>query len=397
MFSQNMIISSVFVSQEDGCVSQGLKENGNSGPYRQMTKVVKSTYTNGETCLHNVTQITNGNGDGVKSPLRVSVEERQARAAPANAVNGTTNGTPCTSPSPVTPDSLRESLSDSCSNRSSTDSLPGLRSPQKSMNAPPNGLEESEPIYAESTKRKRRTPCDGKSSESETEVNASDNQRATITVMAARTEENNRTFYLSSPDSAVSTQWTHFSPTAPKDLQIPVFTWPNSPDATQATPSSSTQHKPQSSPPVPPKINSRPPRLGTSSLSLAPLPELSFNVVLPPKDATPLPSQRDGPVVSTHRSLEGCIDEVEEEVESDGTAQRSGSCTRPGDSINGPAVRGFASREWKSESSATPGTANKSSSQTPAGVPEENSKAIESINASRDPAPPPPPPKKHHR
>ncbi|XP_051733966.1 inactive tyrosine-protein kinase PRAG1 isoform X1 [Ctenopharyngodon idella] len=395
-----MIISSVFVSQEDGCVSQSPKENGNGSPYRQMTKVVKSTYTNGDSCLHNVTQQTNGNGDRVTSPLRVSVEERQARTAPGNVVNATTNGTPSTSPSPMTPDSFHESLSDSCSNRSSTDSLLGLRSPQKSTSTPPNGLKESEPIYAESTKRKRRTPC-VQSSESETEVSANDNQRATITVMAAHTEENNRTFYLSSPDSAVSTQWTHFSPTVPKDSSSLAFTWPNSPDATQATPNSSTQPKPQSSPPVPPKINSRPPRLGTSSLSLAPLSELSFNVVLPPKDTTPVSSQRDASVITVperkHRNLEGCIDEVEEEVESERTAQKSGSSTRPGDSINGPAVRGFASREWKSESSATPGTANKSTSQTQAGVPEEDSKATESINTSRDPAPPPPPPKKHHR
>lgn len=395
-----MIISSMFASQEDGCVSQSLKENGNDGPYRQMTKAVKSTYTKGDSRLHNVTQRTNGNSDGVTSPLRVSVEERQARSAPGNANNGTpstTNGTPST-PSPMTPDSFHESLSDSCSNRSSTDSLPG---PQNSS-APPNGLEESEPIYAESTKRKRRMPCDGK--ESETELNASDAQRATITVVAAHTEENNRTFYLSSPDSAVSTQWTHFSPTAPKDSSSPAFTWP---DAAEATPSAS-QPKPQSSPPVPPKTNSRPPRLGTSSLSL-PLPEISFNVV-PPKDVLlPVPSHVDStaPVrsapVRKHRSMEGCIDEVEEEGES----ERSGSCTRPVESINGPAVRGFVSREWKSESSATPGTGNKSSSQTPAGVPEENGNASESTrahlnqtsqpNASRDPVPPPPPPKKHHR
>ncbi|XP_077091569.1 inactive tyrosine-protein kinase PRAG1 isoform X2 [Siphateles boraxobius] len=413
-----MIISSIFVSQEERCVSQSLKENGNDGPYRQMTKAVKSTYTNGDACLHNVTQRTNGNSDGVTSPLRVSVEERQARSAPGNVVNGTPstpnipngtpstpntpNGTPSTpntpngtpsTPSPITPDSFHESLSDSFSNRSSTDSLPG---PQNSS-APPNGLEESEPIYAESTKRKRRTPCDGK--ESETEINASDTQRATITVVAAHTEENNRTFYLSSPDSAVSTQWTHFSPTAPKDSTSPAFTWP-----TEGT----SQPKPQSSPPVPPKIHSRPPRLGTSSLSL-PLPEISFTMALPPKEMAPVPSQADSiaPVrpaaVRKRRSLEGCIDEVEEEGES----ERSGSCTRPVESINGPAVRGFLSREWKSESSAMPGTGNKRTSQTPAGVPEENGRPSESTrahlnqtiepNARAHPVPPPPPPKKHHR
>uniref|UniRef100_A0A8C1HZH0 Protein kinase domain-containing protein n=1 Tax=Cyprinus carpio carpio TaxID=630221 RepID=A0A8C1HZH0_CYPCA len=388
-----MIISNIFLSQDDGSVQHSLKENGNSGSYRQMTKAVKSTYANGDLCLHNGT----GNSDGVTSPLRASAVERQARTTPGNEVNGSSNETPGTSPSPMTPDSFRESLSDSCSNRSSVDSLVGLQSPQKS----PSGLKEREPIYAESTKRKRRlnAQCDRnapQSSESETEVNVSDNQRATITVVAAHTEANNRTFYLSSPDSAVSTQWNHFSPTAPKDPSGPSFTWPNAPVATETT-----QPKPQSSPPVPPKVSTRPPRLGTSSLSL-PLPELSFHVVLPPNQMTSQVHTNAHAVrhkSNSASSLEGCIDEVEEEVES----KRLGSCAGLGDSINAPAV---PSREWTSESNAMPGTANKSTSQMPA----EDGRAQESLllspsplihssepNTSRDPAPPPPPPKKHHR
>lgn len=378
------------MSQEDG---HSLKANGNSDSHRPVTK---STYANRD-CIHNGI----GNSDGVTSPLRGSVEERQARTAPGNVVNGSSNETPGTSPSPMSPDSFRESLSDSCSNRSSVDSLVGLRSPQKSLSNPPNGFEESEPIYAESTKRKRRlyAQCDGKalqSSESETEVNVSENQNATITVVAAHTEKNNRTFYLSSPDSAVSTQWTHFSPTASKDPSCPSFAWPNAPDYTETT-----KPKPQSSPPVPPKISTRPPRLGTSSLSL-PLPELSFHVVLPQNQVT---SQVDTNAHAVRhkskcaRSLEGCIDEAEEEVES----KRSGSRGGLGDSINAPAV---PSREWTSESSAMPGTANKSTSQMPA----EDGRAKESLllspsplihssepNTSRALAPPPPPPKKHHR
>ncbi|XP_016112717.1 tyrosine-protein kinase SgK223 [Sinocyclocheilus grahami] len=390
-----MIISNIFMSQEDGCVQHSLKEIGNSDSYRQMTKAVKSTYANGDLCLHNRT----GNSDGVTSPLRASVEERQARTTPGNMVNGSSNETPGTSPSPITPDSFHESLSALCSNRSNVDSLVGLRSPQKSPSVPPNGLEESEPIYAESTKRKRQldAQCDGKapqSSESETEVNVSDNQRATITVVAAHTEENNRTFYLSSPDSAVSTQWTHFSPTAPKDPSCPAFTWPNAPDVTETT-----QPKPRSSPPVPPKISTRPPRLGTSSLSL-PLPELSFHVVLPPNQMT---SQVDTNAQAVRNksnsatSLEGCIDEVEDEVES----KRLGSYGGLGDSINAPAV---PSREWMSESSAVPGTAIKSTSQIPAedGRAKESlllspSPLIHSSEPNTDPTPPPPPPKKHHR
>ena len=62
----------------------------------------------------------------------------------------------------------------------------------------------------------------------EVEIAGVESQRAKITVMAAHTEENNRTFYLSSPDSAVSTQWPHFSPTALKDPSSPAFRWPSS-------------------------------------------------------------------------------------------------------------------------------------------------------------------------
>ncbi|XP_026108598.1 inactive tyrosine-protein kinase PRAG1-like [Carassius auratus] len=395
-----MVISDIIVSQEDGSVPHSLKENGNSDSYRQMTKVVKSTYTNGDTYLHNGT----GNSDGVTRPLRASVGERQGRTAPGNTVNGSSNETPGTSPSPVTPDSFHRSLSDSCSNRSSVDSSPGLRSPQKSPSVPQNGLEGSEPIYAESTKRKRRlnAQSDGKapqSSESDTEVNVSDNQRATITVMAAHTEENNRTFYLSSPDSAVSTQWTHFSPTTPKDPTSPAFTWPNAPDAPE-----STQPKPHSSPLVPPKISTRPPRLGTSSLSPVPLPELSFHAVLSPNLGTSQVEARTPTRTvpewrhKSHstRSLEGCIDEVEEEVESEGTDKRLGSSIGTGDSINSSAVPCIESREWTSESSAMPGTANKSTSHIQAENPSSLIPSSEP-NTSRDPAPPPPPPKKHHR
>ncbi len=292
-------------------------------------------------------------------------------------------------PSPMSPDSFGESLSDSCSNRSSVDSL---GSPQKS---PPNVFEEREPIYAESTKRKRRlyAQCNDKALQS-SEVNVSENQNATITVVAAHTEENNRTFYLSSPDSAVSTQWTsHFSPTAPKDPSSPSFAWPNSSDATETT-----KPKPQSSPPVPPKISTRPPRLGTSSLSL-PLPELSFHVVLPPNQVT---TQVDTNAHAVRhkskcaRSLEQCIDGAEEEVES----KRSGSCGGLGDSINTPAV---PSREWTSESSAMPGTAKQKHQSNANGGWQSQRELLLSPsplihssepNTSRAPVPPPPPSQK---
>lgn len=403
-----MIINNIFVGQEDG----SLRENGDL--YRQQAKTIHSTYENGDPRLHTATQ---RNPSTESSDLRSSVEERRAPlgivvdagTTPGNGLNKTSQTTPSTSPSPTrTPDSCRESL---CSNQSSMDSLTGLPSPQ---NSPGSGsaFGECEPIYAESTKRKRRPPEDEKTRRSPLEI--CENQRATITVMAAHTEENNCTFYLRSPDSAVSTQWTHFSP---KDPSNPAFTWPNTADITDTSSTPSSQPKSQSSPAVPPKINTRSPRLGTSSLSLAPLPELSFHAVLPPKDITCVSSQGPDahlerkPKSLGSRSLERRIDEVDEEVEPE--ERTSGS--RLGDSINGPAVWERRSREW-SPAETTPGTDNnKSSSQTQTDIPAEDPRANETRNVStssplvlsnelsaerstgRDPVPPPPPPKKHHR
>ncbi|KAL8202834.1 UNVERIFIED_CONTAM: hypothetical protein K2H54_026614 [Gekko kuhli] len=103
------------------------------------------------------------------------------------------------------------------------------------------GLPQDEPIYAESTKRKKvqlgtsgthpisnisayspskdqadspwreRTPhlsSDREFQDSATQV------AATITIMAAHTENDNRTIFLSSPDSAVGFQWPCVSPTS---------------------------------------------------------------------------------------------------------------------------------------------------------------------------------------
>lgn len=346
-----MIIGNMFMSEDDG----GVRE-----------KALHSTYVNGDSHLHSVTHRNLSTGE---TGVSLRLEERQTsvgvtESAAVNRLNRTSQES--------SPDSC---LSDICSNRSSVDSITALTSPQNSVSAPPDGTEESEPIYAESTKRKRRPAEDGKT-RPET---IGENQRATITVMAAHTEENNLTFYLSSPDSAVSTQWTHFSP---KEAPVPAFTWP---DASSPSP------KPQSSPPVPPKINTRSPRLGTSSLT--PLPELSFHVS--PKDLTCAPRQADGQ--SEHRSLrsvEGRIDEVDEERE-EGTARR----TDGGAGVNESAVCESRSRE-SSEGRTTPGTNNnnKSSSQTQELRAVSSSSLLE-LNAERTagPEPPPPPPKKHHR
>ncbi|XP_061656886.1 inactive tyrosine-protein kinase PRAG1 isoform X2 [Syngnathoides biaculeatus] len=173
--------------------------------------------------------------------------------------------------------------SSSSSFGSSTDSLPVTRdsfgSPQSPQATAPSSVSGAgyEPIYAESTKKKQKPQRKGvqsypgspdQTSNSELSGEA---QRATITVMASRTEVNNRTFYLSSPDSAISTQ-CHFSPTVHKDPSSTAFRWPNpslsAPSlVTEPIVAPSLHPRLQSSPPIPPKTITRSPKLGTSSLS----------------------------------------------------------------------------------------------------------------------------------
>lgn len=329
----SMIISNIFVTQEEGRGSQNLKKNANGDTCRQQTTTTaktKSTYNgigvntraNSQESHKTPVEIpfsvapsspNTVHSNGISSGSTATVTTKTSSTSPTTALNVDTTShnppPPLRSP-PVL--SKQTSLSDSsCSYRSSTDSLPGPEgsggrqvragSPQSPpaigglQSAPnsPNGKPNSEPIYAESTKKKRRPQGNGMQSnpESPNQTNNSsecsevelsgESQRATITVMAAHTEENNRIFYLSSPDSAISTQ-SHFSPTARKDPSSPAFRWPSpshsAPSLTTEASLTPTFHpKPQSSPPIPPKRTTRSPKLGTSSLS----PSMSSPVPLP--------------------------------------------------------------------------------------------------------------------
>ncbi|KAM4707390.1 inactive tyrosine-protein kinase PRAG1 [Discoglossus pictus] len=96
----------------------------------------------------------------------------------------------------------------------------------------------SEPIYAESTKRKGRKAEKENTTQgnaSEGKLNSLNNDKmyqesttqvaAKITVMAAHTEEDNRTIFLSSPDSAVGVQWAGTSPSSATENLSPIFHW----------------------------------------------------------------------------------------------------------------------------------------------------------------------------
>lgn len=338
----SMIISNIFVTQEEGRGSQSLKKNANGDTCRQQNTTptkTKSTYNGiGVTTRENC---QDSHQASVDIPFSVDIVPSSTPTVHSNGTSSGTTVTKTSSTSPTTtlsvdttshnpPPSIhsppvlskQSSLSDSsCSYRSSTDSLPGAEgsggkqvrsgSP-RSPPAPnsPNGQQDSEPIYAESTKKKRRpqgnggqsnpeSPNQTKNSPTEPELSG-ETQRATITIMAAHTEENNRTFYLSSPDSAISTQ-CHFSPTARKDPSSPAFRWPspshNAPSLVTEVNHAPTLHpKPQSSPPIPPKRTTRSPKLGTSSLSpsmsspvpLTDLPRLGTSS-LSPSISSPVP------------------------------------------------------------------------------------------------------------
>ncbi|XP_067107087.1 inactive tyrosine-protein kinase PRAG1 [Osmerus mordax] len=478
-------ISSVFVTHGDGRGPQGLRENGGGGEAHrsQVTRSIKSPFPASNGML---TQGSPGSPDPpqahVGMPLSISIITTPALASTIHTGNASSQP-PSTSPPPssasssttVTLDSIAQtpqppgrssssflsdpaSLSDCSSYRSSTDSLPGPEgfeppgpdspgSPSASSpGSEPGGRQpaDSEPIYAESTKRKRRLQRgmardEGRPQQLKEEVELAgvESQRAKITVMAAHTEENNRTFYLSSPDSAVSTQWPHFSPTALKDPSSPAFRWPSSGSASLGSentlvPGSSPaylQPKPQSSPPIPPKRNTRSPKLGTSSLSPVPLPDLPALTLLSPKrEETQGKSPTEPPPPAPERrhkfhgsawSWEGRIEE-EEEGEVERESLREKRADQGTVLLNGGAggAGWREARAWRVSAGApsasnppsAPGTAqdNNGTSQESEGegiATEEVGKhsaamlaKTASLNSGAlEPSPPPPPPKKHHR
>uniref|UniRef100_A0A3B4BIS1 Inactive tyrosine-protein kinase PEAK1 n=1 Tax=Periophthalmus magnuspinnatus TaxID=409849 RepID=A0A3B4BIS1_9GOBI len=257
--------------------------------------VFKSTYIgNGvKTHYQEHDQASRGMDVSVSSPTKVHngyeskalVITEATSTSFSTVLNVDTNGSTPLSSQQSPPSPSGSSCSCQSSNGSLSDGfgskheLGSTQTPTSSLSVSvsPTGPLDKEPIYAESTKKKQRTPDNLKSP---TKIKRSpcspegsgECQRATITVMAAHTEENNRTFYLSSPDSAVSTQ-CHFSPSARKDTSSPAFLWPSpSRSAPSLTPETvaclPVVPKPQTSPPIPPKRTNRTPKLGTSKLPM---------------------------------------------------------------------------------------------------------------------------------
>ncbi|XP_029024559.1 inactive tyrosine-protein kinase PRAG1 [Betta splendens] len=425
----SVIISSIFVTQEESRGSQSLKKDVGGETCRQQNGATafkaKSTHNGSHQDSHQASVELPMSLDIVPSPATTQSIGISPVTTPT--VTTKTSSTCTTSPTkafsldmsscspppplhsvPIRLDSSRSyhSSVDSLASKSDSPQSPAaLTSPQSAPNSP-NDQPVSEPIYAESTKKKRRphgsavhslreSPSQSKDSSS-SELEVSGEHRATITVMAAHTEENNRTFYLSSPDSAVSTQ-CHFSPPARKDSSSSAFRWPSPSHSapcltSEAGLTPSLHHKPQSSPPIPPKRNSRSPRLGTSSLSPSmsspvPLPELPKLGVpgLSPSMSSPVPlpdlpmlflvSAREGhfkvnaenPSAASerwHKHHHHCrIEEEQEEEERERKeGERKKLATSPGTTSRGTALVNGATvwkeaKDWKVHSSPPPKTA----------------------------------------
>ncbi|KAK7896563.1 hypothetical protein WMY93_021888 [Mugilogobius chulae] len=240
----SVLISNIFVTQEDGKTCQSFRKNDTCKQINstEASRNSKSTYIGNGVKTHypEHEQASQVMDVSVSSPTKVhngyesKVITETTSTSFCTALNLDSNGSTPVSPqlSPPSPSGS------SCSNQSSNGSLSEgsggkhmFSNPQtptgtgSSQSNSPTGQLDKEPIYAESTKKKQKAPDNLKSPTKNPRSSSSSDgpaeyQRATITVMAAHTEENNRTFYLSSPDSAVSTQ-CHFSPTARKDSSPP--------------------------------------------------------------------------------------------------------------------------------------------------------------------------------
>ncbi|XP_072309278.1 inactive tyrosine-protein kinase PRAG1-like [Eucyclogobius newberryi] len=414
----SVLISNIFVTQEDGKTCQSFRKNDTCRQINstETARISKSTYIGNDVKMHHQEhdQASQGMDVSVSSPTKVhnGYESKSSVITEATStcfsLNVDTIGsTPLSSQqSPPSPSGS------SCSYQSSNGSLSEGFGSKQEFTSPqtPTGIGSSlsvsnsssepldkEPIYAESTKKKQRAPDHLKSpTKTKRSPCPSDGpgefHRATISVMATHKEENNRTFYLSSPDSAVSTQ-CHFSPSAQKDTSTPAFLWPSpSRSAPSLTPEviacPPVLSKPQTSPPIPPKRINRTPKLGTSSLTsslsspvpLPDLPKLSASSLAPHASSpVPLPelpvlflvtskeyhfkvhANNQSAAVDRHKSHHhipgwNCrIEEEEEDEEKMGKdgerkhpAARQGTTAQEEKPINGEAAN------WKAQSSPPP-------------------------------------------
>ncbi|KAM6149796.1 inactive tyrosine-protein kinase PRAG1 [Erethizon dorsatum] len=173
------------------------------------------------------------------------------------------------------------------------------RCPESQPPAHPREAVRPEPIYAESTKRKKAVPVPSRPQAKAEQAAAAQGHvwtgdaraqktpsvwsrdregsdtapqvSATITVMAAHPEEDHRTIYLSSPDSAVGVQW----PQGPvgQDLEAgkEETVAGQGPSSKESHPHDRSENTPKGRPAIPPKLSKSSPGGSPASPSASPL------------------------------------------------------------------------------------------------------------------------------
>ncbi|KAG8454310.1 hypothetical protein GDO86_000814 [Hymenochirus boettgeri] len=176
------------------------------------------------------------------SKLKIS-HKSESETLSDNLSCNITRGSPLTSPVYTDSQTTEFQLSKEC-RKNLTTQCHKFTHTEKQLHLQAKG-NQTEPIYAESTKRKgalgrlgsnqRALRGAGKNSEENQETlnccrlfqESTTQVAAKITVMAAHTEEDNKTIFLSSPDSAVGVQWACNSPSYSSEHAhlSPTFVW----------------------------------------------------------------------------------------------------------------------------------------------------------------------------
>ncbi|XP_029791228.1 inactive tyrosine-protein kinase PRAG1 isoform X2 [Suricata suricatta] len=173
--------------------------------------------------------------------------------------------------------------------------------------AHPRGAVQPEPIYAESTKRKKAVPAPSKpqataehaaaaAAQGQGQVRTSNawaqkvpsgwgrdregpdkvpQVAATITVMAAHPEEDHRTIYLSSPDSAVGVQWPRGPVSQDSEAAEEEAPGGQGLSSRQSRRPDASEITPKGKPAIPPKLSKSSPGGSPVSPSASPLSDLS--------------------------------------------------------------------------------------------------------------------------
>ncbi|XP_008583984.1 PREDICTED: tyrosine-protein kinase SgK223 [Galeopterus variegatus] len=162
--------------------------------------------------------------------------------------------------------------------------------------AHPREAAQPEPIYAESTKRKKAVPAPSRPQAKAEQAAATEGQvrtgnawaqksasgpdmapqvAATITVMAAHPEEDHRTIYLSSPDSAVGVQWPRGPVSQDSEAGEEETSAGQGLSSRESHPHDARESMPKGRPAIPPKLSKSSPGGSPVSPSPSPLADLS--------------------------------------------------------------------------------------------------------------------------